>query len=96
MSHQQEERRTKIVCTMGPACLGEVLPRLVEAGMNVARLNFSHGSQEEHGEWIQRLRHLSQSRGTPLAILQDLAGSRSASANSRAGRWNSMRGKPSI
>ncbi|MDP3182343.1 MAG: pyruvate kinase [Desulfobaccales bacterium] len=74
MSILREKRRTKIVCTLGPACAGEVLPRLLEAGMNVARLNFSHGSLEEHGAWIRRLRDLSQARGTPLAILQDLAG----------------------
>jgi len=69
-----EPRRTKIVCTMGPACEGEILPRLLEAGMDVARLNFSHGSREEHALWIRRLRELSHSRGAPLAILQDLAG----------------------
>jgi pyruvate kinase len=74
MSLLQEKRRTKIVCTLGPACAGDVLPRLVEAGMNVARLNFSHGTREEHGEWIRRLRELSVQRRTPLAILQDLAG----------------------
>jgi len=68
------ERRTKIVCTLGPACAGEVLPRLLAAGMNVARLNFSHGTREEHGDWIRRLRELSQQLKTPVAILQDLAG----------------------
>ena len=68
------ERRTKIVCTLGPACAGEVLPRLLTAGMNVARLNFSHGTREEHGDWIRRLRELSQQLKTPVAILQDLAG----------------------
>lgn len=74
MSILREKRRTKIVCTLGPACAGEVLPRLLKAGMNVARLNFSHGSLEEHGAWIRRLRDLSQARGAPVAILQDLAG----------------------
>ncbi len=74
MSILRERRRTKIVCTLGPACAGEVLPRLLEAGMDVARLNFSHGTREEHGAWIRRLRELSQARGTPVAILQDLAG----------------------
>ncbi len=54
-----ELRRTKIVCTLGPACKGSVLPRLVAAGMNVARLNFSHGTREEHGAWIRRIRELS-------------------------------------
>ena len=68
------QRRTKIVCTLGPACKGSVLPRLVAAGMNVARLNFSHGTQEEHGDWIRRIRELSERLQTPVAILQDLAG----------------------
>ena len=74
MSILREKRRTKIVCTLGPACAGEVLPRLLTAGMNVARLNFSHGNLKEHGAWIRRLRDLSQARGAPVAILQDLAG----------------------
>jgi pyruvate kinase len=74
MAINREQRRTKIVCTMGPACAGEVLPRLLDAGMNAARLNFSHGSREEHALWIKRLRELSSARGAPLAILQDLAG----------------------
>ena len=74
MSILREKRRTKIVCTLGPACAGEVLPRLLEAGMNVARLNFSHGSHKEHGAWIRQVRDLSQARGVPVAILQDLAG----------------------
>jgi pyruvate kinase len=74
MSRLREKRRTRIVCTLGPACAGEVLPRLVAAGMNVARLNFSHGTREEHGDWIRRLRELSGPGGAPLAILQDLAG----------------------
>jgi pyruvate kinase len=67
-------RRTKIVCTMGPACAGEVLAQLLAAGMNVARLNFSHGSREEHAGWIKRIRELSEQLRLPVAILQDLAG----------------------
>jgi pyruvate kinase len=67
-------RRTKIVCTLGPASDGDILPQLLAAGMNVARLNFSHGSQAEHGARIQRLRELAAAAGAPLAILQDLAG----------------------
>jgi len=59
---------------MGPACKGSVLPRLVTAGMNVARLNFSHGTQEEHGDWIRRIREVSERLKTPVAILHDLAG----------------------
>src|SRR3954452_19398409 len=68
-------RRTKIVATIGPACRDpEVLVRLVEAGMDVARLNFSHGTHEEHAETAERVRAASQRAGHPVAILQDLPG----------------------
>ena len=70
----RDQRRTKIVCTLGPASDGDILPRLLAAGMNVARLNFSHGTQAEHGARIKRLRELAAAEGLPLAILQDLAG----------------------
>ncbi len=70
----RDQRRTKIVCTLGPASDGDILPQLLAAGMNVARLNFSHGTREEHGARIKRLRELAASAGLPLAILQDLAG----------------------
>jgi len=74
MATLRELRRTKIVCTLGPACAGEVLIKLVDAGMNVARLNFSHGTHEGHGQWIRRIREISSARGVPVAILQDLSG----------------------
>lgn len=66
-------RRTKIVCTLGPAC-GEagVLKKMVQAGMNVARLNLSHGSHEDHGKIIRNLRGLCGE----IAILADLQGPR--------------------
>jgi len=68
-------RRTKILCTIGPASRSEaILRRLIDAGMDVARLNFSHGSFTEHGEVIQRLRKLSEELDHPIAILQDLPG----------------------
>ncbi len=68
-------RRTKIICTIGPATAArENLEALVEAGMNVARLNFSHGSHEFHGKTIQNLREISQQQNKPLALLQDLCG----------------------
>jgi pyruvate kinase len=70
----RDQRRTKIVCTIGPASDGDILPQLLEAGMNVARLNFSHGTHAEHGARIKRLRDLAASKQVPLAILQDLAG----------------------
>jgi pyruvate kinase len=69
------ERRTKIVATIGPASRDpEILVRLVEAGMDVARLNFSHGSHDEHFEVAQRVRDAAGRAGRPVAILQDLPG----------------------
>jgi pyruvate kinase len=68
-------RRTKIVCTIGPATAAPAeLRALIEAGMNVARLNFSHGTHETHGEVIAHLRRLAAELERPVAILQDLAG----------------------
>ncbi|MFQ5772495.1 MAG: pyruvate kinase, partial [bacterium] len=68
-------RKTKIVCTIGPASdTEEMLGQLMEAGMNVARLNFSHGSQESHAQTIQRIRAVADKKGLPVAILQDLSG----------------------
>ena len=68
-------RRTKIVCTIGPATRSlEGLRGLAEAGMNVARLNFSHGAHEQHAEVIAHVRAVSEALGRPIAILQDLSG----------------------
>jgi pyruvate kinase len=68
-------RRTKIVCTIGPATSSEAqLEALIRAGMNVARLNFSHGALEEHAAVIERVRALSSRLKTSVAILQDLQG----------------------
>lgn len=68
-------RRTKIVCTIGPATNSqEQLEQLMRAGMNVARLNFSHGTQDEHAIVIERIRAISVHLGCPIAILQDLQG----------------------
>ena len=68
-------RTTKIVCTIGPASSSEpVLRALIQAGMNVARLNFSHGTHEEHGRRIALIRRLAREHDAPVAILQDLAG----------------------
>jgi pyruvate kinase len=66
---------TKIVATIGPASDSpEVLRQLLLAGMNVARLNFSHGKYEDHAERIQRLRSASEELDLPLMLLQDLQG----------------------
>ena len=68
-------RKTKIVCTIGPAsATREILGRMMDAGMNVARLNFSHGTREEHAAKIALIRQIAKEKGLPIAILQDLAG----------------------
>ena len=68
-------RRTKIVCTIGPATSSEErLEQLMRAGMNVARLNFSHGTHEDHALVIERIRAISRRLGCAIAILQDLQG----------------------
>src|SRR6201997_5191604 len=68
-------RRTKIVATIGPASRdSEVLKRLLEAGMDVARFNFSHGDRDLHAENAARVRAASDAVGKPVAILQDLPG----------------------
>ncbi len=76
-SHRQSprERRTKMVCTLGPATQSpEAIQKLVEAGMDVARLNFSHGTPQEHAAHIAAIRDVSDRLGRPVAILQDLPG----------------------
>jgi len=68
-------RRAKIVCTIGPACNSEEMIReLMLRGMNVARLNFSHGTHEEHARVIRRLRKVAGELGRTICILQDLQG----------------------
>ena len=68
-------RRTKIVATLGPASSSpEVVRQLIQAGMDVARLNFSHGSHDDHARQIATLRALSRELDTPVTILQDLQG----------------------
>ena len=72
---RKDTRRTKIVCTIGPASSeAEQLDRLVAAGMDVARLNFSHGTHAEHADVIRRIREGEERWGRPIAILQDLQG----------------------
>jgi pyruvate kinase len=69
------DRKAKIVATIGPASEDEsVLQKLIQAGMNVARLNFSHGTHEEHAERIAVIRRVSERLEMPIGILQDLQG----------------------
>jgi pyruvate kinase len=68
-------RLTKLVCTIGPSCDSAAgLESLIDAGMDVARLNFSHGTHEEHGARLERLRAASEKKKKAVAALQDLCG----------------------
>ena len=68
-------RKTKIIATIGPSSRDEeTLDRLIAGGMDCARLNFSHGTHDEHAEVISKIRRLSKRHGRPVAVLQDLGG----------------------
>ncbi len=72
---KRRDRRAKIVCTLGPASSSEAMIReLIRLGMDVARLNFSHGTHEEHARMIERVRLASEHEGRVICILQDLQG----------------------
>src|SRR4051794_21997371 len=88
-------RRTKIVATIGPASREpEVLVRMVEAGMDVARLNFSHGSADEHAEGISRVRDAAGRAGRRGAVLQALRGPKVRSGKLRDDVVELGRGEP--
>lgn len=71
----REIRKTKIVCTLGPATeTPEMIQKLAEIGMNIVRLNFSHGNHEDHGKRIQMVREVSDVAGFNLAIMLDTKG----------------------
>src|SRR5258706_12776784 len=73
--YRQSMRRTKIVATIGPASREvDTLERMIRAGMDVARLNFSHGTREDHAETAHRVRTAAERVGRQVAILQDLPG----------------------
>ena len=81
-------RRAKIVCTLGPATDDPTaLEHLIRAGMDVARLNFSHGTHEEHGRRIAILRAAADACGKPVAILQDLCGPKIRAGRFPGGAW---------
>jgi len=68
-------KKTKVICTIGPASENvETLTKMAEAGMNICRLNFSHGSYEEHGKRIEMVRHVSDITGINLAVALDTKG----------------------
>ncbi|MGH1492560.1 MAG: pyruvate kinase, partial [Acidimicrobiales bacterium] len=68
-------RRTKIIATIGPSCADETtMKAMVEAGMDVARLNLSHGTIDDHLERLKQLRSISESVGRPVGVMADLPG----------------------
>ena len=68
-------RRCKIICTMGPSSWDlDKLPLMFEAGMNIARLNFSHGGHEEKAELVGLIRQVEDKYNHPISILADLQG----------------------
>ena len=68
-------RRTKIVATLGPACRSpKILARMIEGGVNVVRINFSHGTRKEHIKSVKLVRELAQKAGTTIGVLADLQG----------------------
>ena len=68
-------RKTKIICTIGPASENEeILIRMCRSGMNVARLNFSHGTHEEHKVKIDLVKHVREKLELPIAIMLDTKG----------------------
>ena len=69
------QRKAKIVCTIGPSSTSEeTITALIKNGMNVARLNFSHGDHQTHKTSVELIRHVSKRFDSPVAILQDLQG----------------------
>src|SRR6266567_4725393 len=87
-------RRTKIVCTIGPATSSRrALQQLLRARMDVARLNFSHGTHEQHADVIARLRDIARNGSRPRAILQDLSGPKVRIGESAGGQANLKRGR---
>jgi len=78
-------RRTRIVCTIGPSSSSpQVLRAMVLAGMDVARLNFSHGDADAHRQAAANVREAAEAAGRPVALLGDLQGRRSGRGGSRA------------
>ncbi len=87
-------RKTKIVCTIGPASeSSETLEKLIEAGMNVARLNFSHGSHEEHAGRIHLIREVAQKLNKPVGILLDTKGPEIRTHNMKNGELHLTAGQ---
>ncbi|MGJ9457184.1 pyruvate kinase [Oceanobacillus sp. CF4.6] len=90
-------RNTKIVCTIGPASeTVEILENLIDAGMNVARLNFSHGDFEEHGARIKNIRLAAKNKNKTVAILLDTKGPEIRTGNFKEGYADLVQGNDVI
>eukprot|EP00429_Kryptoperidinium_foliaceum_P066440 CAMPEP_0176051294 /NCGR_PEP_ID=MMETSP0120_2-20121206/25501_1 /TAXON_ID=160619 /ORGANISM="Kryptoperidinium foliaceum, Strain CCMP 1326" /LENGTH=101 /DNA_ID=CAMNT_0017384735 /DNA_START=68 /DNA_END=369 /DNA_ORIENTATION=- len=79
LEHEQKDspfRKCKIICMMGPSCWEvEKLVQLIDAGMNICRLNFSHGDHEVHGNIVRKIREAAKQRpNKPIGILLDTKG----------------------
>ena len=91
---ETKHRKTKIVCTIGPASeSSQIIEAMIRAGMNVARLNFSHGTQEEHLRKIKTIRQIADRLKEPVAILQDLSGPKIRVGNVKEGGVELRRGE---
>ena len=87
------KRRTKIVCTIGPATGSALLiERLIRSGMTVARLNLSHGTPEVHARYVQTIRGISRRLGIPVAIIMDLPGPKYRTGRLKGGQAILYRG----
>ncbi|MBM3142534.1 MAG: pyruvate kinase [Chloroflexi bacterium] len=79
-------RRTKIVCTIGPSTSSaSMIKELLQAGMDVARINFSHGTHKEHASYIRTLQQTAKQAGVPLGIMQDLPGPKNRTGKLKRG-----------
>lgn len=94
---QKKIKKTKIVCTIGPASENkEMLTKLVKAGMNVMRCNFSHGDYEEHGAKMETMRQVNKELGTHCAILLDTKGPEIRTGDFEGGKTEFKKGQTSI
>ena len=96
------ETKTKIVCTLGPASSSEtVLRDMIRAGMDVARVNFSHGTREEHAATIERVRRVADAEGATVGVMADLQGPKlrigrlAEPISLKPGDWVSLTTRPS-
>jgi len=79
-------RRTKIVCTIGPSTSSaSMIKELLQVGMDIARINFSHGTHKEHASYIRTLQQAAKQAGVPLAIMQDLPGHKNRTGKLKKG-----------